>query len=81
MHYVLATQFDTQGDGSTCKKCPKYVKSVPAEEFFELVLAPLIGVLFGPVPVVDVGRVRPFLYDPARVALAPLGHRPLPGLI
>lgn len=28
-----------------------------------------------PVPVVDVGGVRPLLHDPARVALPPLGHR------
>lgn len=28
-----------------------------------------------PVPVVDVGGVRPLLHDPARVSLSPLGHR------
>ena len=45
-----------------------------AEELVQLVLAPLVGVLLGPVPVVHVGRVRALLHDPARVSLAPLGH-------
>ena len=48
---------------------PSFVQSYP-----DLCLAPGIGILLSPVPVVDIGGIRSLLNDPPRITLAPLSH-------
>jgi hypothetical protein len=46
------------------------------EELGQEISGPFDAVCLGPVPVVDVGAVRPVLHDPSLVALAVFGHCP-----